>query len=102
MKPKERPRRETQHKSFDDLADNSYVRLAQLIPDVLPFSAATYWRKCQLGLYPTPIKLSSRITAALVSEVRAMNAAYAAGMTEPEIMALVKRMLARRLELATE
>lgn len=51
-------------------AGNSYLRQAQLIPRILPFSAATLWRKVKNGTFPKPVKLSDRITAWRVSDVQ--------------------------------
>lgn len=47
----------------------TYIRQAQLVPGVLPFSAATLWRKVQDGSFPKPIKLSSRITAWRLADI---------------------------------
>jgi prophage regulatory protein len=64
---------------FDALPDSAYVRAAQLIQSpyrplstaLLPFSAPTLWRKVKAGTFPSPIKLSERITAWNVGAVRA-------------------------------
>lgn len=47
-----------------------YVRQAQLIPHILPFSPATLWRKVKNGSFPRPVKLSDRITAWKVEDIR--------------------------------
>lgn len=39
-----------------------YLRQSQLIPDVLPFSAPTLWRKVRAGDFPQPIRMG-RVTA---------------------------------------
>ena len=65
--------------SFDALADNAFIREAQLVqspkrpdrPAPLPFSAPTLWRKVKNQTFPAPVKLSERITAWKVGEVRA-------------------------------
>ena len=49
---------------------DGYVRQAQLIPGLLPFSPATLWRKVANGSFPPPVKLSQRITAWRVEDVR--------------------------------
>ena len=72
-------KRETQC-NFDSLSDSSYIRQAQLIPDVLPWSPATHWRKCNAGEFPKPVKLSERVTAWRVGDVRAFLAAQAKGV----------------------
>lgn len=64
--------------SFDKLPDNAYVRESQLIqrrkhsvsPSPLPFSAPTLWRMVKGGTFPKPIKLSMRVTAWRVGDVR--------------------------------
>lgn len=63
---------------FDALPDSAFVRESQLVQDPsrpeypapLPFSAATLWRKVAAGTFPKPIKLSTRVTAWRVAEVR--------------------------------
>ena len=40
-----------------------FIRQSELIPDILPFSSATLWRKVSKGEFPKPIKLSKNITA---------------------------------------
>lgn len=69
--------------SFDDLADSAFIRIAQMVQNPrwpkraapLPFSAPTTWRKVKNGTFPKPVKLSARVTAWRVSEVRAWIAA---------------------------
>lgn len=70
---------------FDALPDGAYVREAQLVqspkrPDVpapLPFSPPTLWRKVKAGTFPKPVKLSERVTAWRVGDVREWIAAQA-------------------------
>jgi prophage regulatory protein len=65
--------------SFHDLPDSAYVREWQLVrhpnrPGAavpLPFSAPTLWRKVRAGTFPKPAKLSERVTAWKVGDVRA-------------------------------
>lgn len=52
-----------------------YVRQSQLIPEVLPFSSATLWRKVKDGSFPAPVKLSERVTAWRRADVNAWMAA---------------------------
>ena len=82
---------------FDALPDSAYVREAHLVPSPkrpdtpvpLPFSAPTLWRKVREGTFCKPYKLSERVTAWKVGEVRAWMAkqeaqAYApAGINKP-------------------
>ncbi len=56
---------------FDKLPQSGFIRQAQLIPDLIPFSPATLWRKVKDGTFPVPIKLSARVTAWRVEDVRA-------------------------------
>ena len=56
--------------TFDTLPATGFIRQAQLIPDVVPFSAATLWRRCKAGKFPKPIKLSERVTAWRVGDIR--------------------------------
>jgi predicted DNA-binding transcriptional regulator AlpA len=56
--------------TFDDLPATGFIRQAQLIPHVVPFSSATLWRRCKAGLFPKPVKLSERVTAWRVGDVR--------------------------------
>ncbi|MBA4142313.1 MAG: AlpA family phage regulatory protein [Nitrosospira sp.] len=49
---------------------SQHIRQRQLIPDIVPFSSATLWRKVKTGEFPAPHKLSERITAWKVAEVK--------------------------------
>lgn len=69
--------------SFDALPDSAFIREQQLVqspkrpgsPAPLPFSAPTLWRKVKAGTFPKPTKLSERVTAWKVADVRAWLAA---------------------------
>ena len=73
------------HSVFDALPDSAYIRESQLVqspkrpntPAPLPFSAPTLWRKVKAGTFCKPYKLSERVTAFKVGEVRAWMAAQA-------------------------
>ena len=64
---------------FDGLPDSAYVREAHIVQSSsrpnsaapLPFSSPTLWRKVKAGTFPKPIKLSERVTAWKVGEIRA-------------------------------
>lgn len=58
------------HSHLEILFAKAYIRQAQLIPDILPFSSATLWRKVKSGDFPRPTKLSERITAWSTESVR--------------------------------
>jgi prophage regulatory protein len=53
------------------LPKTGFVRQSQLVPDVLPFSSATLWRLVKAGKFPSPVRLSDRITAWRIEDVRA-------------------------------
>ena len=61
---------------FDALPASAFVREAELVRTrnnplgLLPFSKPTLWRKVKAGTFPTPMKLSARVTAWRVSDVR--------------------------------
>ena len=69
--------------SFDTLPDSAFIREAQLVSSPkrpgaavpLPFSAPTLWRKVKAGTFCKAYKLSERVTAFNVGEVRAWMAA---------------------------
>lgn len=48
-----------------------YLRLAQLVPGIVPVSPATIWRWVKAGEFPAPIKLAERVTAWKLEEVLA-------------------------------
>ncbi len=57
--------------SFGSLPAEGFIRQAQLLsPGPVSWSAATLWRKVRSGDFPAPIKLSERITAWRVEDVR--------------------------------
>lgn len=68
--------------TFDNLPASGYIRQAQLIPHVVPFSSATLWRKCKAGHFPKPVKLSERVTAWNVGLVRAFLEAQTQGASK--------------------
>jgi prophage regulatory protein len=56
---------------FDDLPDAAMIQIRPLIDfKVVPYSATTIWRKCRSGEFPSPIKISSGITAWRVRDIR--------------------------------
>lgn len=63
------------------LPATGYVRQVQLVGNkgkgvlgVIPFSAATLWRKVAAKEFPAPVKLSAGVTAWKVEDVRAWMA----------------------------
>lgn len=65
------------HPERGELPATGYVRQSQLIPVILPFSQATLWRMVKAGDFPRPVKLSKRVTAWKVEDVRRWMAAIA-------------------------
>ena len=56
--------------SVTALPTSGFIRQAQLIPHILPFSSATLWRMVKSGAFVAPVKLSERVTAWNCEEVR--------------------------------
>ena len=52
------------------LPATGYIRQKQFIPAIIPFSATTLWRKVAAAQFPKPIKLSARVTAWRVEDIR--------------------------------
>lgn len=52
------------------LPESGYIRMAQLVPAIIPVSSATLWRKVKAGTFPAPVKLGPRTTAWKVDSVR--------------------------------
>jgi prophage regulatory protein len=57
-------------RAITDLPAVGYVRQSQLIPTIVPFSSATLWRRVNSGDFPKPVKLSERVTAWRVEDIR--------------------------------
>ena len=58
-----------------ELPATGYVRQSQLIgtpdhPAILPFSSATLWRMVKNCKFPAPVRLSERVTAWKVEDIR--------------------------------
>lgn len=63
------------------LPEIGYLRLPQIIgnpkadppiPPVIPVGKSTWWAGVKSGRYPKPVKLSERITAWRVEDIRAL------------------------------
>lgn len=52
------------------LPETGFVREARLLP-FLPFSHSTLWRRVAARSFPVPIKISERVTAWRVEDIRA-------------------------------
>lgn len=55
--------------NFDNMPATGFMRQPQVL-GIVPFSAATLWRKCRAGEFPKPVKLSDHVTAWRVGDVR--------------------------------
>ncbi len=58
--------------NFDSLPDSAHVRLP-VVTGLFACSAATVWRHVKAGILPKPTKLSKRLTAWNVGELRRVN-----------------------------
>lgn len=65
--------------SFDALPDTAYLRESEIVRNrkrpscsvLLPLSSPTLWRMVRAGTFPKPVKLSPRVTAWRVGDIRA-------------------------------
>jgi len=53
-----------------NLQQDGFLRLKQIIPGIIPISKSSWWAGVKSGRYPKPVKLSSRTTVWLKSEIR--------------------------------
>lgn len=53
-----------------ELPLTGFMRKKQIVPSIYPVSSATFWRAVKAGKFPSPVKLSERITAWRVDDVR--------------------------------
>jgi predicted DNA-binding transcriptional regulator AlpA len=51
------------------LPETGFIRLTQLLT-FIPFSKSTVWLKVRQGTFPAPVKLSVRVTAWRVEDIR--------------------------------
>ena len=54
-----------------ELPKTGFLRQSEIIPNPIPFSPATLWRKVKDGTFPAPVKLSERVTAWRVEDIHA-------------------------------
>lgn len=55
---------------FDTLPNSGYVRLSQLVPNVLPVCALTVNRLVKNGRFPAPVYIAPKCKAWRVGDVR--------------------------------
>jgi predicted DNA-binding transcriptional regulator AlpA len=70
----------SQQVSSKVLPDSGFVRLPTVLA-VFPVSRSTWWAGIQNGKYPPGIKLSERVTAWKVEDIRALLAKFAGAGT---------------------
>ncbi|WP_426269270.1 helix-turn-helix transcriptional regulator [Dyella kyungheensis] len=54
----------------NSLPAEGYIRLAQLVPGVVPVCKSTIWNWVKEGKFPKPVKLSGQVTVWRVESVR--------------------------------
>lgn len=57
-----------------ELNNNRPRRPRQATPGLIPVAHATWWRGIKEGRFPQPVKLSARVTAWRVEDIRALIA----------------------------
>ncbi|NMG05134.1 helix-turn-helix transcriptional regulator [Azoarcus taiwanensis] len=66
---------------MNQLPETGFLRLPQIIgdpakglPPLIPVKKSTWWAGVKSGRYPQPVKLSQRVTAWRVEDIRALIA----------------------------
>lgn len=68
---------------MNQLPETGFLRLSQIIgnpkaeppiPAIIPVKKSTWWAGCKSGRYPAPVKLSERVTAWRVEDIRSLIA----------------------------
>jgi len=60
-----------QQNTSPDFPKTGFLRQSQIIPTLIPFSPATLWRKVKDGTFPAPVRISERVSAWRVEDIRA-------------------------------
>ncbi len=55
-----------------NLQQDGFLRLKQIIPEIIPISKSSWWSGVKSGRYPKPVKLSARITVWKISDIRSL------------------------------
>lgn len=88
---------------FDELSDSAFVRLHQLVPDVIPCSVATIHREIAAGRFPKPYRIGRAATAYSVFEIREyLRNLKRADEVEAGIQKSVRASLAARVKAKAE
>jgi predicted DNA-binding transcriptional regulator AlpA len=56
--------------SIADLPDDAFVRIGQIVPDLIPVSAATWRRMVADGRAPEPVRTSPQVVVWHVGKLR--------------------------------
>lgn len=59
--------------SKNKLPEIGFIRLPKVL-ELIPVSKSSWWNGIKKGLYPQPVKLSTRVTAWRVEDIRALIA----------------------------
>ena len=66
---------------MNQLPETGFLRLSQIIgnpdkgiPPIIPVKKSTWWNGVKDGRFPQPVKLSARVTAWKVEDIRALIA----------------------------
>jgi prophage regulatory protein len=66
-----------------ELHESGFLRIKQIIgdrkdkiPAIIPVSRSTWWEGVRTGRFPKPVKLSEKVTAWKVEDIRALLQSY--------------------------
>jgi prophage regulatory protein len=54
------------------LPETGFLRLNQIVPNLIPVGKSTWWHGVKIGRFPKPVKLGPRTTAWRVEDIRAL------------------------------
>ena len=54
------------------LPETGFLRLSQIVPNLIPVGKSTWWYGVKTGRFPKPVKLGPRTTAWRVEDIRAL------------------------------
>lgn len=60
------------------LPETGYLRLSQIIPQIIPISKSSWYQGVKEGRYPAPVRLSARCAGYRAEDIRALIARLAA------------------------
>jgi prophage regulatory protein len=61
----------TTRPNLSELDPDSYLRLKQIVPEIVPIHPGTFWKWVREGKAPAPHKLGPAVTAWRVADLRA-------------------------------